>query len=366
MRRPVPRLIAVGTACFIIAAVWLLVPGRQSTAQAFNKLAETLITARTARFQMEVDVEGQPKQKFQSFFFAPARFRNELALTRVVTIVDWSVGKIMTVIPATKQVVVMNIHGEAGKEKFQSQFDRLRELLSKSRDAKEDQYQRLAEKEIDGHRAVGFRYDSPAATVTLWGDAETGQPIRIETLWSGIPRTEATMTDFEINIDLKDSLFDLTPPAGYKVQSLNFDIHKPTERDLVDAFKVASDIGGGEFPDSLDTTGVSRLIIKYTMSHLAKPSEDATQRLMKQAMTMGLGFQFALELPETSDTHYAGKGVKRNAKDRPVFWYKQQGTGPYRVIYADLSVKEVAEAPATQGAMRIQKASKTTKPTPKR
>ena len=57
MKRPVPRLIVVAAACLAVAGVWLFVPGRQTTAQAFNKLAETLITARTARFQMQVKIE---------------------------------------------------------------------------------------------------------------------------------------------------------------------------------------------------------------------------------------------------------------------------------------------------------------------
>src|SRR5579859_6088901 len=35
MKRPVPRLIAVTTACLAIAAVWMFVPGGQTTAQAF-------------------------------------------------------------------------------------------------------------------------------------------------------------------------------------------------------------------------------------------------------------------------------------------------------------------------------------------
>jgi len=39
MKRPIPRLVAVTAACLLIAGIWLFVPGRQTTAQAFNKLA---------------------------------------------------------------------------------------------------------------------------------------------------------------------------------------------------------------------------------------------------------------------------------------------------------------------------------------
>ena len=42
-------------------------------------------------------------------------------------------------------------------------------------------------------------------------------------------------------------------------------------------------------------------------------------------------------LPEAADAHYAGKGVKRDAKDRPIFWYQPEGAKKYRVIYADLA-----------------------------
>src|ERR1700733_13616147 len=49
MRRPVPRLIAGAAACLAVLT-WLLLPGGLSTALAFNRFAEALVNARTARF----------------------------------------------------------------------------------------------------------------------------------------------------------------------------------------------------------------------------------------------------------------------------------------------------------------------------
>jgi hypothetical protein len=196
---------------------------------------------------------------------------------------------------------------------------------------------------VEAH--VGFRYDSPSAEITLWGDAATGYPVRIETVWSGLPRTEVTMNNFEINIDLAASLFDVTPPAGYKVQSLDVDVAKPSEQGLIKAFRAASEIGGGEFPGSLDTMGMMTLMIKAGLKGGAKPSDEDVQRLMKTSITMGIGFQFALELPESADAHYAGKGVNWDTPDRPLFWYKPEGASKYRVIFADLTVKDEAAAP---------------------
>ena len=122
----------------------------------------------------------------------------------------------------------------------------------RARDATDKQYKSLGEKEIDGKTAIGFIYDSPTATVTLWGDPKTHVPVRIESVWSGIPRSEVVMTRFEINVDLKESLFDLTPPAGFKVNSIDVDTAQPGQQDLVTAFKACSDIGNGDFPETLD------------------------------------------------------------------------------------------------------------------
>jgi hypothetical protein len=53
---------------------------------------------------------------------------------------------------------------------------------------------------------------------------------------------------------------------------------------------------------------------------------------------------FANQLPPNADAHYVGKGVLLGAVDTPVFWYSPKDTKKYRVIYADLSVRD-ADAP---------------------
>ena len=42
------------------------------------------------------------------------------------------------------------------------------------------------------------------------------------------------------------------------------------------------------------------------------------------------------------DSHYAGAGVKLGDADKAIFWYRQKDAKTYRVIYGDLSVKDVA------------------------
>jgi len=357
MKRRKPRVIAVTIACAAsLAAVWLLL-GHQSAAQAVSRFTNALVQARSAHFQMEVTIEGQPRQKFQAWYLAPGKFRQELG--SMINVSDFSAGKMVSLMPALKKAMIMNFTG-APKDKLDSNyFERLRDLLAGSRDFKGSKVERLGEKEFEGKRAVGFRLDSPAATVTLWGDPNTGLPVRIESVWSGIPRTEVAMTHFEFNVALKASLFDLTPPAGYKVQSFDVDASAPREPDLVRAFQACTDIGNGEFPDTLDTAGITKLIVNYTVRQGINVSDEKMQQLMKESIQIGRGFGFALQLPPSTNAHYAGKGIKRDAKDKPIFWYQPEGVKHYRVLYADLTWHDADSAPQVAGATRIENASKT-------
>ena len=169
------------------------------------------------------------------------------------------------------------------------------------------------------------------------------------------------MANFEINVDVKESMFDLTPPDGYKVQSFDVDASKPSEKDLIAAFKSCDEISGEDFPESLDTAGITKLVIKHAISQGAKDKDFPDQEydaLMKQSVVIGRGFGFALQLPESSDAHYAGKGVKQGAKNTPIFWYRPEGKTAYRVIFADLTAKDADAAPQVEGAQRLEKASK--------
>lgn len=60
-------------------------------------------------------------------------------------------------------------------------------------------------------------------------------------------------------------------------------------------------------------------------------------------MTVGKGMMFhqMIDIGGTN-WHYAGSGVKLGDASKPIFWYQPQGSQTYRVIYGDLSAKDVA------------------------
>ena len=107
-------------------------------------------------------------------------------------------------------------------------------------------------------------------------------------------------------------------------------------------------------PRQLDMASLTMALIAKNRCHIKKPNRTARRLRSKSdnaGLNIGRGISFASELPDSADAHYAGKGVKRDEPDRPIFWYKPEGSEKYRVIYADLSVKDADAAPEIAGAV---------------
>jgi outer membrane lipoprotein-sorting protein len=360
MRRPIPRLIAVTVVFLAFAAPWLFFPGQQSTAFAFNDFATALVEAKTAKFEMEVTIDGRPSQKAKGYYLAPAKYRLEMTgMMNMISVSDDLTGNMVMLTPAAKMAMVGTSKGRPKDQPPNDPFFRVKELLSKSRDSKENPFKPIGDKEINGKKAIGFRSDTGMGQFTLWGDPETGLPVRVEATMSGTPRNEVIMSDFEINADLDKSLFDMTPPADYKVMTIEIDVSKPGEQDLIKAFKTWAEISGGEFANSLDFLATIPLMAKHSMKLTKDPKNptiEEQQQVQKEIAPINRGFRFAMELPESADAHYAGKGVKQGTADTPIFWYKPDGSTKYRVISADLTIKDAESAPQIAGAKRLMKA----------
>jgi hypothetical protein len=170
-------------------------------------------------------------------------------------------------------------------------------------------------------------------------------------------------------MELDPSLFSLEPPAGYTVQTETVTL--PTEEDLVNILRLTAEHNNGIFPSAigqnkeymhaiqaasqseaeklLKTTEAQKLMNELRAKY-GKDQPGFMKEWMKEWMKMvgpltqkhmkGMSFYGMLK-PE-SDSHYAGKDVKLGMPDPPIFWYKPTGADKYRVIYADLSVKELA------------------------
>jgi hypothetical protein len=309
----------------------------------------------------------------------------------------------------------------------------------------------LGEKEIDGRHVIGFRsLTAPDGVIEVWGDPKTGMPVRIDQTMSlsHSMKIKLTVSNFELNVDLDESLFSVEPPAGYKVTIVHQTDGPPGESGLIETFQWYGVFSDGKLPDSLDLQKIEefydrkncrelawdmctplngkldekkrrkieKLLHDLTVSeekydreekgpnkeekakreelshkfeeefynlvdwdkvapgkkNLSKEQkqqyeETYAEKFMRECPTAGGlggtgsnqgGIFFANGLPPEADAHYAGKGVKFGTADKPIFWYRPKNAKNYRVIYADLSVRDADTPPNVPNSQPVPGAAK--------
>jgi outer membrane lipoprotein-sorting protein len=360
MSRPFPR---VAASLLVIVAVVLGVAlfSSNNSNTAWADMAETILNTKSAKFKVAVTIKDQQPMVFDAMLLEPNLVRQEMP-GGMVMISDWNAGKMVNLDPKAKVATIVTMTDRPKDAPSQSFLQPIKELLLDEKSNPEVKRESLGEKTIDSHRAVGFRIVSPLMTMSIWGDPVSGLPYRIETSMKMMPNVKSVMSDFDLNVELDESLFSVVPPADYKVMEMSVSAAIPAEKDLIAALRTYSDQVDGSFPDALDMKSWMGPLYKSLGTDIGEggatppmPSEKQMKKLADVTSNLTRGCGFALALPEQTEATYAGKGVQRDAVDTPIFWYKPEGAEKYRVIYADLSVKEVAAAPEAENARPLSK-----------
>jgi outer membrane lipoprotein-sorting protein len=439
MRSPVSR-VSVGAVLVLAIATVALWFHASGTPYAFADFVKPILEAKSAKFKVVFERHGKQVATGNCMVLAPNRDRMELqepGRPVEIMISDHSQGVVVMIDSVRKVAVVNKVAGLPGEQASMNLLEEMRALIlgAEKPDVRRES---LGEKEVEGRRAVGWRLSGPGLqepglTATIWGDPQTGLPIRLESYYA-LHDQKSTCSDFVFNVDLDASLFSLEPPAGYTVQTVQVDASQPTEKDLIALLREYSTLMNNAFPETLDMdrlrrTLQARVSVEIAISGDERPSDeflrkiteagtdeaigkileaerrkneeksqaellrlmrntkpdkaqekvdvakiakDARQRAMdarqkameaftakitdiEMMMTRGLGF--AIELPREADAHYAGKGVSRGTSGTPIFWYRPKDAKKYRVIHADLSVREADTPPDVSQAQPVPAAS---------
>jgi outer membrane lipoprotein-sorting protein len=334
---------------------------------AFADVAEALNNVHSATWKTTTVVKGPKDQTTtwsgRGMFLAPSHERTETTTEgekgiQSIQIVDGQKDKTIVLSPATKTAMVINLKNVPQESPFGKTFQGLRALVAGAQNGTFGKAQRLDVEKIDGRRAEGFRIQLGAVEVKIWADPKTSLPIRVEETTSTGPdatgpEVHIVMTDFQVGMDFDASLFSLDVPAGYTVQrTTQLDLSKEPIAYLAEALKWAAEHNDGVFPATLrgdhGIEGVMRRAAT-TLANSVKDSSDVLKLSTDVAMKLGGALGVVLSLsPGENDWHYAGKDVKLNTPNRPIFWFKpHRKSTTYQVLYADLSVKKVPaeEAP---------------------
>jgi len=236
--------------------------------------------------------------------------------------------------------------------------------------------QELGEKVIQGRKTVGLRVvygDDRKAD--FWVDRRTRQIVRVQeptadeydpdndpfakegpppgTKFAGTEMGGSVWTDFVYDLPLDAAQYVLTPPADYKVQRIRH--RNPTEKDFLEWLEVFAHVNGGTFTDNENPPLSSLEEINRLENTPVDKRTPWEQKLLRDG--------YERESTETGEFplkgggrsvlvhfwsmyhgtwHYQGKGVRLGDAQTPVCWYRPDGAATYRVVFGDLSVRDVA------------------------
>jgi outer membrane lipoprotein-sorting protein len=332
MKSPVTKIAA---AAVIIIAVLIGIHyfgvSIPSTSVVFADVVERLHNARTMTYTANATTE------IEIAFKKPGYMRTTMP-GGFVTVIDWTQGKGLSTLPTRNQFIEMEM-SNLPHDPAQQQFNVIEKLRTLPDRADEE----LGTKEIDGRVLQGFRVTEEDVINTVWIDLQTRELVIVETEFINAPGMNVVMTDFQFDVELDDSLFSLTPPDGYTRVEVQADVSGVTEHDLIEYLRVWSSwTKDGTFPPTFNPMELQKVAMEMEQQGKFGDGQTTEQQRERDAMTMYRGIMFLTQLPAESNWRYAGEDVKFGDAGTPIFWYRPEGAETYRVIYGDLSVKDVA------------------------
>ena len=330
MKRP---MIKIAAAAVIIIAVLIGINPFGGTIT-FAEVIEPILNAKTIVFDMILGTDDTGMVTHEIVVGSRMR-RNMSNMPNMIMIIDIDNATLLARDTDAKTAVYADMEGKLG-DRHRSYIKFARQIISQLQDG---QVEELGERVIDGQKTIGFVGRSQNEEVRIWADPETALPIRIEAQIG--QEFSFTMKNFEFNAAVDESLVSMDVPDGYTLQETDLDLGNAAEEDFVESLRIwAEIIGDGTFPEAIGTQSAMKqmplLVQKVTAMQVSE--EKGTEI----GMSFAKGMLFHQILESQGEWHYAGASVKLGDADTAIFWYQPQGSATYRVIYGDLSVKDVA------------------------
>jgi outer membrane lipoprotein-sorting protein len=333
------RITKLAAAAVIIIAVMLginYIGGSPDGASvAWADVLENIEAARTVMYIFEIE-KGDIREVFKTRIKEPYLCRSDVIESPykyMVSIRNARTNKRWILFPNTKMAVISNDEGSPGYE-----FHAYEGLKKDLRDGTE---KNLGSVKLNGRDTVCFEISKDNMKITVWADPDTALPIQIEEISDeNGDRRKALRSDIRFDMELDDQLF--VPPADYCL--LDFEtqqLQTPfelTEKHLVEGLAV--------YPKYLNGKFCTRYIGGRPLTEEVRKKCKAEVEQFKvwsdiEAHKSTLGCAFIEQLPEGSDYQYVGEDVQLGDAKKPVCWWKTPESKTYRVIYGDLSIRDV-------------------------
>ena len=303
----------------------------------FAQVIEPILNARTVVFDLFVG-EDETGPVIHDIMKDSSIRRTMSNMPNNIMIIDLDSTKMLTLDPQTKGAAYVDIEG-ALQEGTRSYLVLVRETVTKLKDHPEWQITELGEQEIDGQRAIGFHVSGRDQQLTVWADPRMAVPIRIE-----LRRRQSVIAIFkniEFDVPVDDSLVSMDVPAGYTLHEGELNLSDFNEQDFIETLRMWAELlHDGKFPDRLSAEDFMAQVplAGAKIDQLDISDEQKLQR----GMQLGRGITFFQFLRHQNEYYYAGKDVALGDAEKAIFWYLPEHSRNWRVIYGDLSVKDVA------------------------
>jgi len=293
------------------------------------EVAKKLRDSRTLSCNWSMEMPNGKAVSMKMMFLEPGKLRVEAP--GAATIVDLSKNKLVVLNPMIRTAISVDL-GEM-KNGANNQATEMIEWVEKIKNTTGQQAQSVGSRDIDGIEAKGFMLAEQGMDYTVWADARTGTPLRIEIpIDMGSFKTTVVMSDLVFDQKLDENLFDLAPPSDYLLMNLDLPIFGTAagEEDVVTILKWYSGKSGGSFPRALDR-----------WVDFAKVARQDQKELMAIMVRAGRASAFLTGLGATN-YGYAGANVKLGEREKIIFWYRVDGGERYRAIFGDLHGDDVS------------------------
>ena len=330
MKSPITR-IAAAAALIIVAALginYIMTPS-----VTWAEVIEPILNAKTIAFDLIIGDEQSGLTMHD--IVAGSRIRRTMSnMPNMTQVIDLDNAKMLGLDTQAKTAIYVDIKGDL-VDRTRNYVDFVRQVI---RQLQEGQVQQLGERTIDGQKAIGFTGKGQNEEVTIWANPQTALPIRIEAKIG--QEFSFIMKNFEFNAAVDESLMSMDVPAGYTEQKAKIDLGNANEQDFIESLRIwAEIIGDGTFPQAIGTESTMKVMptLVQKLTAMKVTEEKGTQT----GMTFAKGMLFHQILEGQGQWTYAGAGVKLGDASKAIFWYQPKGSATYRVIYGDLSVKDV-------------------------
>jgi hypothetical protein len=334
MKNPITRIAA---AAAIIVIVALGVNYIMAPSVTWAQVIEPILNAMTVIFDLILSADDTGITSHE--IVVGSRMRRTMSnMPNMTMTIDTDNAKLLALDADSKTAFYADIAGDLG-DSHRSYIKFVRQIINQLKDG---QVEQLGEEVIDGQKAVVFVGRGQNEQVTIWADPQTAHPIRIE---AKIGQEFAfSMKNFEFDADVDESLVSMEVPEGYTLKQNDIALGNATEEDFVESLRIwAEIIGDGTFPEAIGTEATMQQMPLLVQKVTAMQASEEEGSQIGMSFAKGMLFHQMLD-NGGRDWNYAGAGVKLGDADTAIFWYQPQGSDTYRVIYGDLTVKNVAEA----------------------